>query len=289
MKSFDFFAIAAAGFLLSWRAVAAPSAAAPSDAKPKTEVAPPKKSAVPVTQTVAEPKAAAAMSDSPYEDPNTTYLFVGARFRYVIVPKFYVNLFADGGATVGVPAFGPEFTIRKDRFEYVLSLMYASYGMDPTPFKSKTDPPQAWELVESTIKSLYVMSDFSWSSPIDPKFAVLYGAGFGIGIVFGDINRTQAFPGTGGVNDPYTYLPCPGPIAPGRPNADFCNSNDNNHFPGYSEPSWTSGGSKPIVFPWLSLQTGLRFKPSKQFMARLDVGWNIFNGPFFGLAGNYGL
>ncbi|HEY3593415.1 MAG TPA: hypothetical protein VGL13_06060, partial [Polyangiaceae bacterium] len=112
-------------------------------------------------------------SNSPYEKPNTTYLFVGARFRYVIIPKFETSLFADGGTTVGIPAFGPEFTIRSNRFEYVLSLMYASYAMDPTPFKSKTDPAQAWELVDSSLKSLYFMSDFTWSSPLDPKFSLL--------------------------------------------------------------------------------------------------------------------
>ena len=72
--------------------------------------------------------------NSPFEKADTTYRFIGARFRYVVIPKFYMNLFGSGGATLGVPAFGPEFTIRKNGFEYVLSLMYASYAMDPTPF-----------------------------------------------------------------------------------------------------------------------------------------------------------
>src|SRR5262245_34496014 len=52
--------------------------------------------------------------NSPFEKNNQTYRFVGARFRYVIIPQFYMGLFGSGGATVGVPAFGPEFTIRKN-------------------------------------------------------------------------------------------------------------------------------------------------------------------------------
>ena len=68
----------------------------------------------------------------------------------------------------------------------------------------------------------------------------------------------------------------------------FCGG-DNNHYGNFTEPSWADGGSKPIVFPWLSVQTGLRYKPAKQFILRLDVGWNLLNGPFFGLAANYGL
>src|SRR4051812_28048080 len=118
--------------------------------------------------------------NSPVEKQNVVYRFVGARFRYVIIPKFYMGLFGDGGATVGVPAFGPEFTIRKNGFEYVLSAMYASYKMDPTPFKSKTDADQAFEIVNTDIKALYLMSDFLWSHELDPKFSVIYGAGFGV-------------------------------------------------------------------------------------------------------------
>jgi hypothetical protein len=222
--------------------------------------------------------------NSPFEKQNVTYRFIGARFRYVIVPKFYMGLFGDGGATVGVPAFGPEFTIRKNGFEYVLSAMYASYAMDPTPFKAKTDGAEAWEIVDASVKALYLMSDFLWSSELDPKFSVLYGAGFGVAAIFGDIHRVQAYPGSGGVGDPYTYQPC---ISPGNPHS-FCGG-DNDHYGSYTEPSWANGGSKPIIFPWLSLQTGFRFKPAKQFMARVDIGWNLLNGPFFGLALNYGL
>jgi hypothetical protein len=85
------------------------------------------------------------------------------------------------------------------------------------------------------------------------------------------------------VADPYSYQRCP---YPGY--QPFCGG-DNNHYPGYSEPSWSNGGSKPILFPWLSVQTGLRWKPHRHFMARLDLGWNILNGPFAGIAGNYGI
>src|SRR5215831_13015978 len=170
MKSLCFLATIIAGSLLpatagAEKAAESGTAKAPAAAKPEQK---PAKATI-ETASAEDPK-------SPVEKPNTTYMFVGARFRYVIVPKFYLNLFSAGGTTVGVPAFGPEFTLRSNRFEYVLSAMYASYAMDPTPFKSKTDTAQAWELVDSTMKSLYLMSDFTWSSPIDPQWAIIYGA-----------------------------------------------------------------------------------------------------------------
>jgi hypothetical protein len=222
---------------------------------------------------------------SPVELPGKTYRAIGLRYRAVIVPKFMMNLFGDGGRTVLANGFGPEFTIRKDGFEYDLSAWYTSYAMDPTPFKASSDGAEAWELVESHVKVLYLTSDFLWSHDLAPEFAFNYGVGAGLGIVWGDLDRTQAYPGKG-ANDSTGagYQAC---SAPGVPNPQFCGT-DNNHYPGYTEPSWANGGSKPIVFPWLVLQTGLRYKPHKNFIARLDAGFGT-SGFFLGLGADYGL
>src|SRR5262245_10261617 len=79
------------------------------------------------TSGSSEPRIFGPEVDSPVEEVDTTYRFVGLRLRGIIIPEFYMHLFASGGTTVGVPAVGPELTIRKNEFEYVLSLMYASY------------------------------------------------------------------------------------------------------------------------------------------------------------------
>ena len=131
-----------------------------------------------------------------------------------------------------------------------------------------------------------------WSAEINKQFAFNYGATAGIGIVFGDLNRTPAKPGPGGRDDPYGYVPCgadsagTGP-APGE-DAKFCDKT-NNHYGSYAEPSWFNGGKKPNVYPIFGPQLGLRFKPVKQFVARADVGFNIFSGFFFGVGLQFGL
>jgi hypothetical protein len=257
------------------------SADKPADAEPATADGDSAKSATKDSALVADAEA----GGSPVELPGQTYYGVGLRYRAVIVPKFMENLFGDGGRTVVANGFGPEFTIRKNAFEYGFSAWYASYAMDPTPFKSKTDAADAWELVESQIKILYLTADFLWSHDLAPEFAFNYGVGAGFGFVWGDLKRTQAYPGAG-ANDSTGagYLPC---SAPGNPRADFCGS-DNNHYGGYSEPSWANGGSKPVVFPWLVLQTGLRYKPHRNFIARLDAGFGT-SGFFLGLGADYGL
>ncbi len=223
----------------------------------------------------------ADQGDSALELPGKTYYFVGLRYRTIIIPKFMVNLFGDGGRTVVVHSGGPEFAIRKDGFEYNFGLWFANYAMDDTPFKSASDTEKAWEIVNSKLKAIYITSDFLWSQEFTPAFSLNYGAGVGLGVMFGDLNRVQAYPGPGGSDD---YQRCTGP---GNPDPEFC-GDDNDHYGSYGEPSWANGGGKPIVFPWLALQTGLRFKPAKSFVMRLDLGFGT-SGFFMGLGADYGL
>jgi hypothetical protein len=229
-----------------------------------------------------EATAGAAAADSVVEEKGKTYRFVGARYRLILVPKFIVSLFADGGATVAVHSFGPEFAIRKDGFEYNFGLTYAGYGMSDTPFKSKSDGEDAWELVNSQIKVLYLTADFLWSHELSPQFAINYGMGAGLGLVFGTLYRNQAIKTGSG------YTRCAGNGRGGPAAPSFYCGTDNNHYDNYEEPSWANGGSKPVIFPWLAVQTGARYKVDPRFVARLDVGFGL-SGFFFGLGADYGL
>jgi hypothetical protein len=62
----------------------------------------------------------------------------------------------------------------------------------------------------------------------------------------------------------------------------------NSLFGDYQEPSWFGGGDKPAIMPWLALQMGLRIKPHRRFVGRLDFGIGI-GQIFFGLGADYGL
>jgi hypothetical protein len=222
---------------------------------------------------------------SPIEDPKSTYYFVGVRYRAHIVPKFMINLFGDGGTTVFANGVGPELTVRKNGFEYVFSAWWTKYAFDWTPFKGSSDPNTAWELVKSNIQVLYLTTDFNWTHQVSPVFGLNLGIGAGIGIVWGDLNRNQAYPraGTAG-NSPDSYVQC---IGQGNPDPVYCGA-DNPHYGSYVEPSWANGGQKPLFFPWLGVGPGVRIKPHRNFMMRIDVGWGLV-GPYFGASGNYGI
>ncbi len=258
------------------------AAAATDDASaPATKDAPPPEAKSGATNQEAI-VADAEQGNSPLEHPHQVYRFVGLRYRGIIVPKFMINMFgADGGRTVYVHDFGPEFAIRKDGFEYDFAATYASYHMDPTAIKASSDPETAWEIVTSNLKMIQLTADFLWSTSFSPEFAMNYGLGAGFGIVFGDLHRVQAYKNASG-----QYVPC---NAAGDPNTSigYC-GNDNTHYGNFTEASWANGGSKPILFPWLALQTGFRIKPTKHFVTRIDLGFGT-SGFFVGLGADYGL
>lgn len=224
---------------------------------------------------------------SPVEHAGETYRFVGARYRLILIPAAIMEMFGEGGETTLVHNFGPEFTIRKDAFEYSFALTYAGYFIEEVPFKAPEDPEEAWEVVTSELKIIYLTADFVWSTPISPQVSFTYGGGAGIGFVFGDLFRTQAYLEDG------VYKPCPGPPNMMSPpeQQQYCQpeaDDDPQHYPGYTEPSWADGGSKPIIFPWIAIQTGIRWKPHRNFVGRLELGVGL--GQFFlGIGADYGL
>lgn len=215
-----------------------------------------------------------------YEDPETTYLFAGVRYRLQMVPQAVQNWFAEGGETLWVHTPGVEFAVRQDRFEYNIFAMLGMYSMTDVPFKGNSDVELAWETITADYNVLFLGTDLMWSTKdFTPGLAFTYGAGIGLGIVFGEMTRTQAYPDGSG-----SYAPCTGV---GNPNLQYCD-NINNHYDGYVEPSWADGGSSPLVFPWIAGQVGLRYKAHRNFVGRLEAGITV-TSVFFGLGADYGL
>ncbi|HTM46337.1 MAG TPA: hypothetical protein VL137_15360 [Polyangiaceae bacterium] len=223
----------------------------------------------------------AAADRSPVEEDGKTYRFVGLRYRGIILPKFVLSAFVEGGKTLYINGIGPEFTIRKDGMEFNLSSWLAFYSMGDTLMKGKKDPIDAWEIDSANLKLWYFTVDLLGSHELKPGLSLVYGGGAGLAAVFGTVTRSEITPPGGNPNLPLDqWVKCTGPAV-----NTFCSKDA---VLNKSEPSWINGGDKPVVFPWLALQTGLRYKPTRHFVARLDLGISL-SGFFFGLAGDYGL
>jgi hypothetical protein len=261
--------------------------AAPSDAADAKPDAPAKDGAASKDGADAKVDEAAVKDalEGVTEDPSKTYLFVGARYRNVMIPEFVQHLFADGGKGLYAHTPGLEFAIRKGGFEYQLFTMLGFYTLQDVPFKGTSDASDAWEIIDANYKILYLGADFMWSTDdFTPGLSMTYGAGVGLGLVLGDLNRVQAYPSGGVENDIDSYVRC---NAVNNPPGKFCTGN-NDHYPGYVEPSWADGGSSPLIFPWLAGQIGLRYKAHRNFVAHVEAGV-MPTGAFVGLGADYGL
>jgi len=222
------------------------------------------------------------------EDPTKTYRYVGVRYRHAVIPRAMINIFADGGATVGVPMGGLEFGSRRDHLEYVISLSYADYSADDMLIKGKDQPDSAYERVQSDLAMILGKFEILYEIPLDDRsrYSLLLGGGVGLGGVFGALYRRQVTPGRTGADpgDASQWIDCTGL---GNPPTGYC-ENDNNHFGDYAEPSWANGGSKPFIFPWIALpQVSFRYKPMKFLQARADLGFAVSSGIYFGASIDY--
>jgi hypothetical protein len=228
------------------------------------------------------------------EDPMKQYVFIGARYRGNIIPKFMLNLFVDEGATIYSNTVAIELDLRKDGFSLIPALGLTEYGTGDILFKSKnsTDIPGNYSYVNSSMKAIYGTVDLLWSKKLNKNFEFEYGAGFGIGVLFGDLVNNWVYqdptgPLTGSNGQHYAKCQTGGMQV-------GCNGADHKGATtlktgDYTEPSWLNGGSKPVIFPWISFpQLGLRYKPVKNFVARVGLGFAL-TGFWFGLNGEYGL
>ena len=226
------------------------------------------------------------------ELPGKNYLFIGARYRGNIIPQFMLNLFVDKGATIYSNTIGIELDKRKDGFSLIPALSFTEYGTGDILFKEKDSKelPGNYTFVNSSMKAFYATVDLLWSTKISKNLDFEYGAGFGLGIIFGGLSNNWVHRDPNGPLEGFAKCQTEGDGGPGsgcnkadHKNADTAKVGD------YTEKSWFDGGSKPVLFPWISIpQVGLRLKPVKQFEARLGLGFAL-TGFWFGLSGNYGL
>jgi hypothetical protein len=220
-------------------------------------------------------------------------LWVGARFRGMIIPQFLMSAFGDGGATVFVPGADVTLTKSMSAADVVFSLGYSSYGMGEVPFKLRGRPDTEYEILESDMHALLATAGITWNVPLDRggKLSLRLGANIGVGVVFaGGLYRTQAYPLIGSPNDPASYVKCGGPNDPAG-TFRYCNQldKDADHYDGYAEPSWFSGGARPLIFPWLTIpELGLAWRATPRVTVDFGLGLSL-SGAMVSLGGRYGL
>jgi hypothetical protein len=250
------------------------------------------------------------------ENPNQKYYFIGATYRGTVIPQFMTNLFVDEGGTFYSNMVRVDLDMRKENHSLIPWLAFAEYGTGDTLFlqkgKDKSDPGN-WSYVNSSIKGIYLGVDQLWSTPIANHFDFEYGFDVGIGFIFDDLVNNWVYGVCGVAGTPacddtlrgrsayvskdgkYGFNPCKnetdgnGCAKSNHQNADIAKVWAGNGGKPYVEKMWFSGGSVPNIFPYIGVpHLGVRWKPVKQFVARIGIGFSL-TGFWFGLEGYYGL
>src|SRR5262249_4850279 len=124
-------------------------------------------------------------------------------------------IFVNEGATFTSNTIGAELDIRKDGFSLIPSISYAEYGKgDDVLFLQKGRDPNDegnWSFINSSLKAIYLGADLLWSAPLTKNLDFEYGAGFGLGIIFGDLVNNWVYKDPNGPlvsSDGRHFSPC---------------------------------------------------------------------------------
>jgi hypothetical protein len=232
------------------------------------------------------------------EDPSKRYYFFGLRYRGDVIPKFLINAFVDGGATIYSNLVGLELDSRKDGFSTVFGLELQNYNTGDLLFLQANKPQTAnnYSVINSSLNAIYASVDFLWSVPLDTShhWDFEYGLGVGLGVVFGALHDDWVYGGVGAPGpyyDPATnqhFQQCPNTTVDPACNPVNHSNATVAKVGNYSEQAGIAG-PKPILFPMVNFpQLGLRYKPVKNFEARLGLGFSL-TGFWFGISGDYGM
>lgn len=194
------------------------------------------------------------------EGPETEW-GVGIRLRNVRLPQGLVELFVDkatgGGSDYGI---GFDLVRRKANFEVQLGVEYEKLSMDEGIWieSGKPIPENEADFVEFDNFGWFTLeATFLFHTPITKNLAIRYGAGAGVGVLFGEVTHVDR----------------------------GCTSSDP-----ASCTMETNGGQKiaydlPPVMPVLNAVIGLQIRPLEKMTINIEGG--IRTLPFFGASGTY--
>jgi hypothetical protein len=197
------------------------------------------------------------------EEADKPHFGVGLRLREVFIPKSLIELFveraADGGAHLG---FGLEVVRRKGNFEISLGVEYESLAAGDGVWIDKGDsiPADDPDLVEfDDFGWIGADVSFIWQQELAKMVAFRYGAGIGLGVILGDVLRTDYVCTTDDVNS--------------------CSTDPN------AVNSRTPEDGVPPVFPIINFLVGFQIRPTDNIAINIEGGLRTM--PFLGTTMSY--
>ena len=210
----------------------------------------------------------------------------GAYLQGAFVPSFMLKLFLDDAPTVSNVGFGVTATHRnKDGMSFVIGLGYAPYSF-AGPFRIAGDPQTDTEWLDSSLGLLHLRGQMLWSTDIvDDMLSFEYGVGLDVGIVLGELSRSEAYRDASG-----GFQPC---AAAGVPDAAYC---DRPQGLGATDAYDAYGAHynvvekrvPPVMLIPMLPALALRYTPIPELAIKLDGAFGLMQFAI-GLSAAYGL
>ena len=212
------------------------------------------------------------------EEKNPVDYGVGLRLRNVRIPQAELELFVEhapgGTSNFGI---GAEFVRRRGNVELQFGIEYEKITPAEGVYIESGKNVAAGDEADFILSPSRADSSLGWltfeftflnHSPINKKFAIRYGGGFGLGIVTGSLKRIDVL-----CNGATNSDPEPGCVPPPNGNA-----------------TPTAGGTPvkydlPPVFPVVNAIIGVQYKPVPKATVNFEMG--IRTLLFIGFSGAY--
>ena len=201
--------------------------------------------------------------------------YFGPFARFVWVPSFMLKVFLAQAPNLGNAAVGIIADYRaKDGPTLEIGLGYTGYGFEG-PMQADGDPETDTEWVESDLALIHLTGSVLWKADISEKFAFEYGVGLDLGILIGDLVRTEGYKTGSG------FAKCPSPLLFPDPRAAYCEppgnalagtdayDEDGAHYNVVEERVPPIGGG--FMLPHLAL----RYQPIPELALKLEAAYGI--------------
>ena len=250
-------------------------------------------------------------SSDPHEALGQSYFFLGARYRFAVLPPFLMRAYAvtsDRAVRTGKAAVA-ELGYRRGGFQVLANAGFLKLDLDG-PFRLRRDPSEDTEWLDARFKSLLLTAAFTWSTSFTDWLQLEYGFEAGAAVLFGDLTRTEAVRRADGKwercrawasvspnpadmlgHNPLSPNPSPEEVRycerprgddPTAPPPDSDQADEAGAHYGVKAKRGLRQGGVPRVLPVLGPRLSLRFKPARQVVLRVDVPLPVFPFGFMG-------
>jgi hypothetical protein len=209
----------------------------------------------------------------------------GPYVRYNVVPAFMLELMLDIAPSPAGPAFGAMASYRgsKDGPTFDMGIGYASYAFTGA-FRTKGGVANDTEWIESSLGLVHLTGSILWEAKVAEPLSFLYGVGLDVGVVTGQLKRTEATQGANGA-----WRKCPGPglavdcgfpmtVPLGTPTDPYNVKGEQYNVVDKSVP--------PLMGLPMLPHLALRYTPIEELSLRLDAAYGIVQF-WFGLSAAY--